>query len=147
MSAEPPREDDPARGPGDDALPDLSPLAPHLRDRPDRPIGQREFIQGRSRARLILLFLFAGLPAIVLVVVVLNSLASGPPARDAAANTGLNEVTRYCTYRVRGDGQFDDCVRRTDFRVVRREDSNAARYGRGELTRCLADAGPRCTLR
>lgn len=123
------------------------PLARHLRERPDRPIGEREFVQGRSRARLLLLLMFVGLPVIVLVVVVLNSLASGPPERDAAANTGLNEVTRYCTYKARGDEQFDDCIRRTDFRVVRREDSNAGRYGRSELTRCLADAGPRCTLR
>jgi hypothetical protein len=130
-----------------DAPSDLPPLPPHLRDRPDRPIGEREFLQGRSRARLILVLLFVALPIVVLVIVVLNSLASGPPERDAAANTGLNEVTRYCTYKVRNDGQFDDCVRRTDFRVVRREDSNAARYGRAELTRCLADAGPRCTLR
>jgi hypothetical protein len=138
VSTEGPRGDDPQ---------DEAPLAPHLRDRPDRPIGEREFIQGRSRARLILLLLFVGLPVIVLVVVVLNSLASGPPDRDAQASTGLNEVTRYCTYKARNDEQYRDCLVRTDFRVVRREDSNPGRYGRGELTRCLVDAGPRCTLR
>ncbi|CAB4930371.1 unannotated protein [freshwater metagenome] len=133
--------------PGDDGPREDAPLARHLRDRPDRPIGEREFIQGRSRARLILLLFFVGLPVIVLVVVVLNSLASGPPDRDARASTGLNEVTRYCTYKARGDEQYRDCLVRTDFRVVRREDSNPARYARGELTRCLVDAGPRCTLR
>ncbi len=126
---------------------DLPPLAPHLRDRPDRPRGEREFVQGRSRARLILLLLFVGLPVVVLVVVVLNSLASGPPDRDAQASTDLNAITRYCIYKTRNDGQYDDCLKRSDPRVVRREDSNAARYARGELTRCLADAGPRCTLR
>lgn len=133
-----------AAGPADPE--GLPPLARHLRERPDRPVGEREFVQGRSRARLILLLLFVGLPVIVLVVVVLNSLASGPPERNAQASTGLNEVTRYCTYKAR-EGQYDDCLKRTDFRVVRREDSNPARYARGELTRCLADAGPRCTLR
>jgi hypothetical protein len=135
---------DAREGTPDDGLP---PLAPHLRDRPDRVIGEREFVQGRSRARLILLLLFVGLPVVVLLVVVLNSLASGPPDRSAQASTGHNEVTRYCVYQARNDGQYDDCLRRTDYRVVRREDSNAARYARGEITRCLPDAGPRCTLR
>ncbi|MEV4423335.1 hypothetical protein AB0L40_25685 [Patulibacter sp. NPDC049589] len=134
---------DPATTPGaadapDDA--DLPPLAPHLRDRYDRPRGASEIAKGRSQARLILLLLFAALPVVVLVVVVLNSLASGPPDDRAVLGErgGLNEVTRYCVYTTRNDGQYDDCLKRTDPRVIRKEQSNGARYARGELTRCLA---------
>lgn len=132
-----------------DDLPDLPPLPPHLRDRPDRPIGEREFLQGRSRARLILVLLFVALPIVVLVVVVLNSLASGPPERDvsAGAQDGRNQVTRYCTYSAPTIDDFDDCVRTTQANTIRALDTNAGRYARGEITRCLADAGPRCTLR
>lgn len=139
MSVDPPHED-PSEEP---------PLARHLRQRPDRPIGEREFIRGRSRARLILLLLFAGLPMIVLLVVVLNSLASGPPPRDVSAGApgGRNEVTRYCVYSAPTIDDFDDCVRTTQSNTIRALDTNAGRYARGELTRCLADAGPRCTLR
>jgi hypothetical protein len=132
----------------DSSLPPLPPLPPHLRNRPDRPRGEADVAQGRSQARLILLLLFAAIPFVVLLVVVLNSLASGPPDRQAQAAAGeLNQVTRYCIYKTQRGGPYDDCLKRSDPRVIRREDSNAARYGRGELTRCLADAGPRCTLR
>jgi hypothetical protein len=125
-----------------------APLPPHLANRPDRPRGEADIAKGRSQARLILLLLFAAIPFVVLLVVVLNSLASGPPDRQVQAAQGeLNQVTRYCVYKTRGDGQYDDCLKRSDPRVIRREDTNAARYARGELTRCLADAGPRCTLR
>jgi hypothetical protein len=129
----------------DDGLP---PLAPHLANRFDRPRPQADIVRGRSQARLILLLLFAALPFVVLVVVILNSLASGPPdTSQQGVQDSRNEVTRYCTYKARNDGQYDDCLRRTDPRVVRREQSNAARYARADLTRCLPDAGPRCTLR
>lgn len=124
------------------------PLAPHLANRPDRPRGEAALARGRSQGRLILLLLFAAIPFVVLVVVVLNSLATGPPARSGEAGPGeLNQVTRYCVYRSRNQEGYTDCLTRSDSRVVRRENSNAGRYARGEITRCLADAGPRCTLR
>lgn len=134
-----------AEGPGS---PDEPPLAPHLANRPDRPRGEAAVAKGRSQGRLILLLLFAAIPFVVLLVVVLNSLSTGPPARSAEAGAGeLNQVTRYCVYKARDQEDYTDCVKRSDPRVVRRENTNAGRYARGEITRCLADAGPRCTLR
>ena len=56
-------------------------------------------------------------------------------------------LARSLERKARNDGQYDDCLRRTDPRVIRVEQSNPARYARAELTRCLPDAGPRCTLR
>lgn len=140
MSDDGRRDDGPAAEP---------PLAPHLANRPDRPVGEREFEQGRSRARLILILLFVALPMVVLVVVVLNSLATGPPDQtaDAGLQSGRNEVTRYCVYSVRDYDDYDDCLRTTQANTIRALDTNAGRYARGEITRCLADAGPRCTLR
>ncbi|WP_026910024.1 hypothetical protein [Patulibacter minatonensis] len=127
---------------------DLPELAPHLRNRYDRPRDVGEIAKGRSQARLILVLLFAALPFVVLVVVVLNSLASGPPDRTVQGQQGgLNEVTRYCTYTIQEGQDYDDCLKRTDYRVLQKEQSNGARYARGELTRCLPDSGPRCTLR
>ncbi|MGX6447013.1 hypothetical protein ACVU7I_02920 [Patulibacter sp. S7RM1-6] len=122
------------------------PLAEHLANRPDRPRAGRE--RQRSQSRLLLLLLFGLIPMLVVFVVVLNSLGSGPPDPGAGeAQQDLEIVTRYCTYSARTFGGYDDCLRGTDRRVVEREDTNAGRYARGELTRCLADAGPRCTLR
>jgi hypothetical protein len=136
--------------PADTSTPDddLPELAPHLKHRFDRPREAGEIAKGRSQARLIIVLLFAALPFVVLVVVVLNSLASGPPDRAVqGARGGLNEVTRYCIYTIQQGQDYDDCLKRTDYRVLQKEQSNGARYARGELTRCLPDAGPRCTLR
>lgn len=134
-----------AQVPAEDDLPEL---APHLRNRPDRPRDTGDIAKGRSQARLILLLLFAALPVVVLVVIVLNSLASGPPDTSVqGARGGLNEVTRYCTYTIQKGQDYDNCLKTADFRVIQKEQSNGARYARGELTRCLPDAGPHCVLR
>lgn len=122
------------------------PLAEHLEHRPDRPRPPRA--QQRSQSRLMLLLLFGLIPMLVVVVVVLNSLSSGPPDQTTGnAQRDLNVVTRYCIYSAKTLDAYDGCLSQTDRRVVARERTNAARYARGELTRCLADAGPRCTLR
>lgn len=140
MSATPPDGD---RDEG--ALEELPPLAPHLRERPDRPRPPRA--HARSQSRLLLLLMFGAIPLIVVFVVVLNSLSTGPPAVDArGSGENLDRVTRYCQYTAT-DATYGDCLNRTDPRVVAREKSNAARYARGEITRCLSDAGPRCTIR
>jgi hypothetical protein len=147
---EAPRSIDPTapepRPADDGALPELPPLAPHLRDRPDRQQSGRT--RARSQNRLLLLLMFGAIPMIVVFVVVLNSLGSGPPDPSArGAEDSLNLVTRYCVYSAKPFDAYDACLNQTDARVVRQENSNAARYARAELTTCKADAGPRCTLR
>ncbi|WP_320668901.1 hypothetical protein [Patulibacter defluvii] len=125
----------------DDA--NLPPLAEHLRVDLDDPRAQN-----RSRNKLILLLMFGALPMMVVFVVVLTSLTDGPPEPTRGqASRGLGEVTRYCTYVARDDADYRLCLERTDVRLPQRERSNAGRYARGELLRCLSDAGPRCTLR
>jgi hypothetical protein len=128
----------------DDA--DLPPLADHLRNPPDAPRDH-----GVSQGRLIVLLLFGALPLIVVFVIVLSSLASGPPTlgdrSQGQATSGLNAVTRYCTYAAKTEADFVPCLNRTSAKTFAGDRSNAARYARGELDRCLPDAGPRCTLR
>jgi hypothetical protein len=139
VSAAPPEDD------RDGIVEEQPPLAPHLRDRPDRPRPARA--HARSQSRLLLLLMFGAIPMVVVFVVVLNSLSNGPPAVDArGSGQSLERVTRYCNYTA-NDEVYEACLTRTDPRVVDRERSNAARYARGELTRCLADAGPRCLIR
>lgn len=143
MSADEPRDEPP--GP-DDGLEPLPPLAQHLRERPDRPRPGRA--HARSQSRLLLLLMFGAIPLIVVFVVVLNSLSTGPPDRNSrGADEGLNEVARYCVYSVRSTDDYAGCLSATDRRVVAAERTNAGRYARGELVRCLSDAGPMCKIR
>lgn len=120
------------------------PLAHHLRADSDAAPESKV----KSQARLILLLMFGAIPMIVVFVIVLNSLASGPPGEErATASTALDKVTRYCQYEARDLSEYKYCLGNTDARVVDRDTTNAGKYAREEITRCLADAGPRCTLR
>lgn len=130
--------------PGDAPTPE-APLPDHLRNRPDGPRDH-----GRSQGRLIVLLLFGLIPMLVVIFVVLNSLSSGPPTpgeRGGGATDHLNEVTRYCIYTAKDDAGYRQCLEQTEWRVLEKEKSNAARYARGELDRCLPGSGYRCTLR
>jgi len=122
---------------------DLPPLPAHLQRARD---GFTPAERDRSRNKLILLLLFGALPMIVVFVAVIGSLASGPPDSSGSSER-LGEVTRYCIYVARDEDDNADCLKRTDPRIVEREDSNAARYARGDLLRCLADSGPLCRLK
>lgn len=136
----------PTEPPEDERTPEQTPLPDHLRNRPDGPKDQ-----GRSQARLVLLLLFGVVPMLVVILVVLNSLGSGPPTpgngESGGASNSLNEVTRYCIYTAKDDADYRQCLERTEWRVVEKEQSDAARYARGELDRCLPGSGYRCTLR
>lgn len=130
----------------DDELP---PLADHLRNRPD---GPRRAGKARSQNRLLLLMLFAVIPLLVVFAVVLGSLASGPPSTDPdpdarGTSSGLAQVTRYCNYVAQTEAAFQPCLDDNRDRAFLAEDTNPARYAKGELTECLDDAGPRCTAR
>lgn len=140
MSDERPPAVEPVRGKDPEGM---APLAEHLRLSPDDPAAHN-----RSRNKLILLLLFGALPMLVVFIVVMTSLVNGPPEPGRGeASRSLGEVTRYCTYVARDDADYRLCLERTDARLPERERSNAGRYARGELLRCLPDAGPRCTLR
>ena len=130
----------PAERPAADGYP---PLADHLQRARD---GFASADRDRSRNKLVLLLLFGALPMIVVFVAVLGSLASGPPD-DNGGSERLSEVTRYCVYVAKDTDDNADCLDRTDPRIVEREDSNAGRYARGELLRCLDDSGPLCRLK
>ncbi len=133
--------------PTDDELP---PLADHLRNHPDRPREAARVGKARSQTRLLLLMLFAAIPLLVVLVVVLGSLASGPPSTDpepgGEVSSGLAQVTRYCNYVAQTEAEFQPCLDDNRERGFLSQDTPAARYARGE-TECGPDAGPRCTAR
>lgn len=132
----------------DDELP---PLADHLRNHPDRPRQTATVEKARSQTRLMLMLLFAAIPLLVVFVVALGSLASGPPSTDpepaGGTSSGLAQVTRYCNYVAQTEAEFQPCLDDNRDRAFLSEDTNPARYARGELTECGPDAGPRCTAR
>lgn len=135
--------------PADDELP---PLADHLRNHPDRPRQVATVEKARSQTRLMLMLLFAAIPLLVVFVVALGSLASGPPSTDpipggGGTNSGLAQVTRYCNYVAQTEAEFQPCLDDNRDRAFLSENTNAARYAKGELTACGEDAGPRCTAR
>lgn len=142
------RPDDPDAGQVEARNAELPPLADHLRNHPDRPRPQGK---ARSQSRLILLMLFAAVPMLVLFVVVLGSLSSGPPTTEpdtgGGSSSGLAQVTRYCNYTAQTEADFEPCLDRNRDRGFLKTNTNAARYARGDIDECLSDAGPRCTVR
>lgn len=129
---------------GDD---DLPPLTDHLRNHPDRPDAPMKV---RSQTRLLLLLMFAAIPLLAVFAVVLGSLAEGPPSTDPnvrGTSSGLAQVTRYCNYAAQSEAEFQPCLDEHRDRAFLDDDTNPARYARGDLDRCLDDAGPRCTAR
>lgn len=134
--------------PSDDELP---PLADHLRNHPDRPRQVEKVEKAQSQTRLLLMMLFAAIPLLVVFVVVLGSLASGPPSTDpepgGGTSSGLAQVTRYCNYVAQTEAQFQPCLDANRDRAFLSEDTPAARYARGDSNECGPDAGPRCTAR
>jgi hypothetical protein len=50
----------------------------------------------------------------------------------------------YCAYGAVSHAQLDGCVDHVTTDQVDDLDTNAAEYARGELDRCLEDAGPFC---
>ena len=56
-------------------------------------------------------------------------------------------VHDYCGYAAAGKAQLERCLDRTAPNDLKGFDTNAGRFGRGELEECLADAGPFCKER
>lgn len=55
-----------------------------------------------------------------------------------------DQVRDYCAYGAISETQRQGCVDHVTQDRVEALKTNAARYARGELDRCLADAGPFC---
>lgn len=56
-------------------------------------------------------------------------------------------VAAYCSYGAMSTAELVSCAERVRPGQVLRLDTNAARYARGELDRCLDDAGAFCQHR
>ena len=62
-------------------------------------------------------------------------------------STAPSTVDDYCSYGATSVPQYRGCVDHVSREDVEAIDSNAARYARGEIDECLADAGPQCSAR
>jgi hypothetical protein len=60
---------------------------------------------------------------------------------------GRDVVGDYCSYGAVSEAQLEGCVEHVTPEVVENYNTNAARYAKGELNACLADAGPFCRQR
>jgi hypothetical protein len=58
-----------------------------------------------------------------------------------------NLIGEYCAYDAMSTDALVVCIDRARRYRILRLDTNAARYARGELDRCLPDAGPFCAPR
>jgi hypothetical protein len=54
------------------------------------------------------------------------------------------EIDLYCQYAAVSRAQLESCEDRVTWGEIKRLDTNAARFARLELDKCLADAGPFC---
>jgi hypothetical protein len=54
------------------------------------------------------------------------------------------EIRLYCEYGAVSRAQLDSCERRVRWGEFKYSNTNAARFAKGELEKCLADAGPFC---
>lgn len=67
---------------------------------------------------------------------------------DIDAESGYDrcasEVELYCQYSAVSRAQLQGCKKNVTWGQIKRSGTNAARYSRLELDRCLADAGPFC---
>jgi hypothetical protein len=71
-------------------------------------------------------------------------LAVAPACAFLVACGSEVSVADYCAYGAVSEAQLDGCIDHVDESDVERLDTNAAQYGRGELDKCLSDAGPFC---
>jgi hypothetical protein len=68
-------------------------------------------------------------------------------AAIALAGCGRDEVADYCSYGAVSRAQLEGCETHVTTDVVESYDTNAARYAKGELDKCLEDSGPFCRPR
>jgi hypothetical protein len=78
--------------------------------------------------------------ALLLAVLALAACGDSAPTID-------ERVLDYCRYGSDSRARFKGCTEHVRLEDVRRRNTNAARYAKGELNVCLADAGPFCSPR
>ena len=87
----------------------------------------------------------ANLAGVLLVAVVLlggcSSSTSGVSSEDLPSM-----VDRYCMYGAESEAQLEGCKKHVTVQEVRRLETNAAYFAKGELHECLPDSGPFCSL-
>ncbi len=61
------------------------------------------------------------------------------------SNSARNHYVRpYCLYGAKSQAQLDGCMSHVTNDDINNLDTQAARFGRGDTSNCLADAGPFC---
>jgi hypothetical protein len=55
-----------------------------------------------------------------------------------------DQIDAYCSYGAVSQAQLDGCITHVTVGDIDRLDTNAARYSRSELDKCLYDSGPFC---
>jgi hypothetical protein len=98
---------------------------------------------GRMRSLLLIALL-----AVVLLLVGCDSGYSGGGGSGGGGHGGdtsnIDYVARYCKYGAVSRAQLNECERNVGVRYVDSLGTNAARFARGQLSRCLGDSGPFC---
>ena len=87
--------------------------------------------------------------ALAIVVTLLASCSEESPGGGSSepAGDGGDLVTGYCSYGSVSQAQLEGCIEHVTPRTVDSYSTNSARYARGTLDSCLADAGPFCEPR
>ena len=78
----------------------------------------------------------------VLLAGCMSDPSTGPRTPQVEINHQL--VANYCEYKASTWGEVAGCISSAQPAQIRRGNSNAARWARGELTSCLPDAGRFC---
>jgi hypothetical protein len=81
------------------------------------------------------------------IVLLCAWLLAGCGETELGTRTEPNLIGEYCAYDAMSTEMLVECIDHSRRRHILRVDTNAARYARGELDRCLGDAGPFCVAR
>ena len=65
----------------------------------------------------------------------------------ALAGCGQSRIEAYCSYGAVSEAQLQSCIEHVTEADIDSRSTNAADYARGELDKCLYDAGPFCEPR
>jgi hypothetical protein len=69
------------------------------------------------------------------------------PTKQEREVAGAKEIAVYCQYGGVSVAQLRGCYMHVHIGEIEGRDTNAARWARGELDECLADAGPYCDVK
>lgn len=69
------------------------------------------------------------------------------PTKQEREVAGVKEIAVYCQYGAVSAAQLRGCYMHVHIGEIEGRDTNAAKWARGELDECLADAGPYCGVK